>query len=213
MVIPVALRPVALRLRRVFLTGLVVVVPIWGTVLILTTLFAALDSALADLLGPAVSSSVPGLGLLTLLLLILLAGIVAPNFIGVRLLKASEAAFLRVPGVRAIYSTFKSLTDIFSFLDRGRENPVVLIPFPREGLYALGLMIGDAPAELQRSPLGRLRLIFVPTAPHPFTGYLALVLQHELIPLSMGFHDAMKMEFSCGLYLPTVAVSSQQPMR
>ena len=211
MVIPVALRlrAVGLRLRRLFLTGLVVVVPIWGTVLILTTLFAALDSAIADLLGPAVSSSIPGLGLLTLLLLILLAGIVASNFFGVRLLKASEAAFLRIPGVRAIYSTFKSLTDIFSFLDRGRENPVVLIPFPREGLYALGLLIGDAPAVLQRSPLGRLRLIFVPTAPHPFTGYLALVLQHELIPLSMEFHDAMKMEFSCGLYLPTASVPTQ----
>ena len=197
--------PVALRLRRVFLTGLVVVVPIWGTVMILTTLFAALDRALVDLLGPAVSSSIPGLGLLTLVLLILLAGIFASNFLGVRLLKASEAALLRVPGVRSIYSTFKSLTDIFSFLDRGRENLVVLIPFPREGLYALGLMIGEAPPQLQRSPLGRLRLIFVPTAPHPFTGYLALVLEHELISLSMGFDDAMKMEFSCGLYLPTAS--------
>jgi uncharacterized membrane protein len=211
MVIPVAfrLRPVALRLRRVFLTGLVVVVPIWGTVMILTTLFATLDSALVDLLGPAVISSIPGLGLLTLLLLILVAGIFASNFLGVRLLKASEAALLRVPGLRSIYSTFKSLTDIFSFLDRGRENRVVLIPFPREGLYALGLMIGEAPAQLQRSPLGRLRLIFVPTAPHPFTGYLALVLEHELISLSMGFDDAMKMEFSCGLYLPTASLPSQ----
>lgn len=201
--------PVALRLRRLFLTGLVVVVPIWGTVLILTTLFRTLDRALADLLGPAVSSSIPGLGLLTLVLVIFLAGILASNFLGVRLLKAGEAALLRVPGVRAIYATFKSLTDIFSFLDRGRDNRVVLIPFPREGLYAIGLLIGDAPEDLQRSAHGRLRLIFVPTAPHPFTGYLALVLQHEVIALSMGFDDAMKMEFSCGLYLPAAAVAGR----
>ena len=63
-------------------------------------------------------------------------------------------------------------------------------------------MIGDAPEMLQRSPVGRLRLVFIPTAPHPFTGYLALILEQELTPLSMGFHDAMKMQFSCGLYLP-----------
>ena len=94
------------------------------------------------------------------------------------------------------------VTDIFAFLDRQRENRVVLLPFPRIGLYAIGLMNGDAPEMLQRSPVGRLRLVFIPTAPHPFTGYLALILEQELTPLSMGFHDAMKMQFSCGLYLP-----------
>jgi uncharacterized membrane protein len=182
--------------------GLVVVVPVWGTFLILKTLFTALDGALAQLLGPAVSSSIPGLGALMLLLLILVVGALASNFLGGRLVRASEGALLRIPGVRGIYSTFKSATDIFSFLDRGRENRVVLIPFPREGLYALGLLIGDAPEELQRSPVGRLRIIFVPTAPHPFTGYVALVAEEDVIPLSMRFHDAMKMEFSCGLYIP-----------
>ena len=202
---------VASRLRRLFLTGLAVVVPLWGTVLILTTLFTTLDHALADLLGPAVSSSIPGLGLLTLVVLILTAGVLASNFLGIRVLKASETGFLRVPIVRAIYSTFKSLTDIFSFLDHPRDHRVVLIPFPRKGLYAIGLLIAEAPEDLQRSPLGRLRIIFVPTAPHPFTGYIALVLQQEIIPLSMEFHDAMKMEFSCGLYIPPPALAAPTP--
>jgi len=190
------------HLRRHFLTGLVVIVPLWGTFLILKTLFATLDGALVALLKPAVSSSIPGLGALTLILLILITGAVASNLLGDRFVKASERALLRMPLVRGIYSTFKSATDIFAFMDRQRENRVVLLPFPRPGLYAIGLLMGEAPEELQLSPLGRLSLVFVPTAPHPFTGYLALVLDHELIPLSMGFHDAMKMEFSCGLYIP-----------
>ncbi len=193
------------RVQRVFFTGLAVVVPIWGTLLVLTTLFKTLDNAIASLLGPAVSSSIPGLGVVMLILIVLVAGILASNFLGGRVLKAGETALLRVPGVRAIYSTFKSLTDIFSFLDQRRENRVVLIPFPRDGLYAIGLLIGEAPEELQRSPIGRLRIIFVPTAPHPFTGYLALVVHKDVIPLSMRFHDAIKMEFSCGLYLPPVS--------
>ena len=189
-------------MRRHFLTGLVVIVPLWGTLLILTTLFTALDSALGDLLGPGVRSSIPGLGALALLLLILTTGALTSNLLGERLVKSSEKALLRIPLVRSIYTTFKSVTDIFAFMDRRRENRIVLLPFPRHGLYAIGLLMGEAPDALQLAPQGRLSLIFVPTAPHPFTGYLALVLTHELIPLTMGFHDAMKMEFSAGLYIP-----------
>ncbi len=194
------------HLRRHFLTGLVVIVPVWGTFLILTTLFAALDHALADVLGPGVRSSVPGLGLLALLLVILTAGALASNLLGARVWKMAEQGLLHVPLVRGIYTTFKSVTDIFAFMDRQRENRIVLLPFPRQSLYAIGLQMGEAPESLQLAPQGRLSLIFVPTAPHPFTGYLALVLTHELIPLSMGFHDAMKMEFSAGLYIPTVSL-------
>lgn len=192
-------------MRRHFLTGLVVIVPLWGTFLILKTLFTALDGALADLLGPGVSSSIPGLGALALLLVILVTGALTSNLLGARLVQSSEKALLRIPLVRSIYTTFKSVTDIFAFMDRQRENRIVLLPFPRHGLYAIGLLMGEAPDALQLAPQGRLSLIFVPTAPHPFTGYLALVLNHELVPLTMGFHDAMKMEFSAGLYIPQPA--------
>ena len=195
-------------MHRHFLTGLAVIVPVWGTFLILKTLFTTLDGALGDLLGPGVRSSIPGLGVLALLLVIFATGALASNLLGARLWKSSEAALLRIPLVRSIYTTFKSVTDIFSFMDRQRENRIVLLPFPRQGLYAIGLQMGDAPDSLQLAPDGRLSLIFVPTAPHPFTGYLALVLTHELIPLRMGFHEAMKMEFSAGLYIPKPAVSS-----
>ncbi len=192
-------------LQRRFLTGLVVVVPVWGTCLILKTLFTALDGALAALLGPAVSSSIPGLGALALLLVILATGALTSNLFGARLWNASETAILRIPLVRSIYTTFKSVTDIFSFMDRRRDNRIVLLPFPRPGLYALGLLMGDAPETLQLVPEGRLSLIFIPTAPHPFTGCLALVPTHDLIPLRMGFHEAMQMEFSAGLYTPQPA--------
>jgi uncharacterized membrane protein len=196
------------HLRRYLLTGLIAVVPLWGTFLILKTLFIALDGALVTLLGPGLSSSIPGLGALMLLALIVTVGALASNLFGERLVRASERAMLRIPIVRGIYLTFKSATDIFAFMDRQRDNRVVLLPFPRPGLYAAGLLMGDAPEDLQRSPHGRLRLIFIPTAPHPFTGYLALVLAHELIPLSMGFHEAMKMQFSCGLYIPPVSLQA-----
>src|SRR5207245_6459048 len=104
----------------------------------LPALVAAVDAALVAALGPAVSSCIPGLGALTLILLIVTTGAVSSNLLGRRLLKASEAALLRVPLVRSIYTTFKSITDIFTFMDRQRENRVVLLPFPRHGLHAIG---------------------------------------------------------------------------
>lgn len=198
---------IAQHLRRYFLTGLAVVVPLWGTFLILKALFTTVDGALVAVLGPAASSSIPGLGALALILLIFATGVVASNLLGGRLVKASEAALLRIPLVRSIYTTFKAITDIFAFMDRQRENRIVLLPFPRHGLYAMGLLMGEAPEELQCSPHGRLSRVFVPTAPHPFTGYLALVPTHELIPISMGFHDVMKMEFSCGFFIPAPSPS------
>ena len=201
---------IAKHLERYFLTGLAVIIPLWGTFLILTALFTTLDGALVAVLGPAASSSIPGLGALALILLIFATGVVASNLLGGRLVTATEAALLRIPLVRSIYTTFKSITDIFAFMDRQRENRIVLLPFPRHGLYAMGLLMGEAPEELQRSPEGRLSRVFVPTAPHPFTGYLALVLHHELIPISMGFHDAMKMEFSCGFFVPALPATASR---
>jgi len=198
---------IAQQVQRYFLTGLAVIVPLWGTFLILKALFTAVDGALVAALGPAASSSIPGLGALALILLLFATGVVASNLLGGRLVTATEAALLRIPLVRSIYTTFKSITDIFAFMDRQRENRIVLLPFPRHGLHAIGLLMGEAPEELQCSPSGRLSLVFVPTAPHPFTGYLALVLNQELIPISMGFHDAMKMEFSCGFFIPAPSPS------
>jgi uncharacterized membrane protein len=199
---------IAQHLRRYFLTGFAVIVPLWGTFLILKALFTTVDGALVAVLGPVASSSVPGRGALALILLIFATGVVASNLLGGRLVKASEAALLRIPLVRSIYTTFKAITDIFAFMDRQRENRIVLLPFPRHGLFAIGLLMREAPEELQCSPQGRLSLVFVPTAPHPFTGYLALIQNHELITISMGFHDAMKMEFSCGLFIPALPATA-----
>ena len=88
-----------------------------------------------------------------------------------------------------------------------RERITALLD-PDAPWLEIGLLIAEAPEDLQRSPLGRLWIIFVPTAPHPFTGYIALVLQQELVPLAMEFHDAMKMEFSAGLYIPQHSIGT-----
>jgi uncharacterized membrane protein len=190
------------RLKRYFFTGLLVLVPAWGTFLILHALFVTVDHLLADLLGPVVISDVPGLGIISMIGLIVLVGIVATQLLGQRLLERIEGWLLRIPLVRVIYPTLKSMADLFNFRSRFGESTVVVLPFPREGLWAIGFIMGVAPRALQVSPLGTLLMIFVPTAIHPFTGYLALVPQDRVVLVNLLPEEAMKVEFSAGLYRP-----------
>src|SRR5437870_11951220 len=116
---------VAQQVQRYFLTGLAVIVPLWGTFLILKALFTAVDGALVAALGPAASSSVPGLGALTLILLIVTTGAVSSNLLGRCLLKASEGALLRVQLVRSIYTRLTFIPDVLALMAAQLENRVV----------------------------------------------------------------------------------------
>jgi len=112
-------------LKRYFLTGLLVITPIWGTFLILKTLFIAVDSILGDLLAQLVPDHyVPGLGIVTLILLVFMTGLFAANFMGKQIVKLWEGLLNRVPLVRGIYSTLKSMMDILSFSESGSYHRV-----------------------------------------------------------------------------------------
>jgi uncharacterized membrane protein len=94
------------------------------------------------------------------------------------------------------------MTDLFNFRARFGRSTVVVFPFPREGLWALGFIMGMAPSQLQVAQSGSLLMVFVPTAIHPFTGFLAFIPEHTVRPINLPPEDAMKMEFSAGLFQP-----------
>jgi len=181
-----------------FIAGLVVLVPTWATFLILSTLFKALD----NLLGNYMSDPIPGLGLLLLIILLVVAGFIADHVIGERLMERLERRLEQIPLVQSIYLTLKGMTDILNFKSRFGRSKVVAFPFPRDGLWGLGFVMGIAPRAVQIDPSANLFMVFVPTAIHPFTGYLAFVPEHALHPLNLLPEDAMKMEFSAGFYKP-----------
>ena len=118
------------------------------------------------------------------------------------LLSSTEATLERIPLIRSIYLTLKSMTDLLNYKARFGQSTVVAFPFPRDGLWALGLVMGPPPRSLQIAPMVELVMVFVPTAIHPFTGYLALIPKTQLHPLSLLPEEALKLEFSAGLYRP-----------
>lgn len=196
-------------LRRYFLTGLLLVTPIWGTILVLKTLFVAVDGILGDVVAELVPDHyIPGLGILTLVLLIFLVGLFAANFIGRQIVGHWEDWLNRLPLVRGIYSTLKSMMDILSFSERGSYRRVVLIQFPKNGHYCFAFVTGMT--KDQTTALGQEALVhvYVPTSPNPTSGYFLLVPEGEVTSVDISIEEAMKLIVSGGLYTPSGTIAS-----
>lgn len=200
-------------LKRYFLTGLLVITPIWGTILILKTLFVSVDGILGGVMSRWVIPGyyVTGLGILTLLLLILSTGLLAATFIGAQVVKLWEEFLHRVPVVRGIYATLKSMMDIISFTERRDYKRVVLIEFPMEGHYCFAFVTGMMKGEVQEVADGPLVNVYVPTSPNPTSGYFLLVPEQDVVPLDISVEEAMKLIVSGGLYSRSQPVEREGP--
>jgi uncharacterized membrane protein len=200
-------------LKRYFFTGLLVITPIWGTILVLRTLFVTLD----DILGGTLNTVLPpgayirGLGILTLIILIFMVGLLTTNFIGRQVVKLWEQWLNRVPVVRGIYATLKAMTDVLSFSEREKYNRVVLIQFPKNGHYCFAFVTGVMQGEVQSLLSEPLVNVYVPTSPNPTSGYFLLVPERELVPVDISVDEAMKLIVSGGLYQPTPVGSGRAP--
>jgi uncharacterized membrane protein len=196
--------PLLVHIRRYFLTGLLVITPIWGTYLILKTLLSALDGIVGDALQRHLVFYLPGFGIIVLVALILLVGVLATNYFGRELVQVWERLLKRVPVVRNIYSVMKSIVDAISMQQKAKYNRVVLVEFPQPGSYCIAFMTGAVP-EIQQATKERVVNVYVPTTPNPTSGYLIFVPEDKVTPLAMSVEDGMKVIISGGFYSPAVA--------
>ncbi len=203
-------------LRRYFITGIIMIVPIWGTYLILKTLFVTLEGVLGNFMKTQELYYIPGFGILLLLALIFSAGIFATNVFGKKLLQLWEKLLSQVPLVRNVYSMVKSVVGTLSFQSGESDNfsRVVLIEYPRRGLFTYGFVTSNMRGTIDRISMGRVLSVFIPTVPNPISGFLMLVPEEDVIPLTITVEDGMKIIFSVGLYRPELQVDpSRLPKR
>ena len=192
-------------LRRYFITGLLVIIPIWGTYLVLSTLLKFLEGFLGNFLKGYGKVYFPGLGIIALFILIFLIGLFTTNYVGRKTVALWEDIMKRVPLVRNVYSVIKHVVDTVSLQGEEHFNRVVLVEFPREGIYSIGFVTGVTRGEVQTLTTERVMNVFIPTTPNPTTGYFVFVPESKVIPLSMSVEDGMKMLISGGLYTPPPA--------
>lgn len=190
------------RLRRYFITGLIVFLPVAVTVSILLWLFRTLDSFLGRLFTLLIGRPIPGLGLLASVAVILVIGVLATNVIGRRIVEFFERLMLRIPLARSIYSATKQLSDSIFGQRRAAFQRAVLIEWPRRGVYTVGFVTGESRGEAQAKTPERVFNVFVVSTPNPTTGFLVLVPEEQVIPLEMSVEDALKMVMSGGIVSP-----------
>jgi len=195
------------RLRTYFFTGLLVLGPLAVTGYIVYRLFVWVDHLLGTTLrgGYIRPDGVPGLGFLTVIVLITITGALANNFLGRQLGTIVEALLLRVPVLSVIYGTLKEVGEALLGDRRANFQQVVLVQYPRQGVYSIGLVAGAAPRSFDKATGKSLRGIFIPTPPNPTTGPVVYFPEEELIATSLRVEQAIKMVVSIGVVLPVEA--------
>jgi len=185
-------------LRRNFLTGLVVLLPVVVTIFVLWRLFTWLDLILGRYVMEYLGYPLPGVGVVALVLIIVGIGALASNILGRRLIGAGESIVERVPILRWIYRTTKQL---FSTLLQGRKTnfgKVVLVTFPYKGTYSMAFQTSDG-SDVINDALGKKMVtVFLPTTPNPTSGYFILVPEDEVIPLGISADEGLKYIISAG---------------
>lgn len=145
---------------------------------------------------------IPGLGVVATVIFVFLAGLLAKSYIGDRIVRLGEFLFNNIPVVRSVYVGTKKVVDSVLISNRQNFKQVVLVEFPRPGIYALALVMGDVPKSIAES-LGRPSVsVFVPTTPNPTSGYLVIVPIDELKEIDMSVEDAITFIISCGIVGP-----------
>jgi uncharacterized membrane protein len=184
-----------------FISGVLVVVPIILTYIVLRFLFESIDGILQPLLQRIFGYSVYGLGVLTTFLLIILAGILTRNFIGVRLYNVGDRILVRMPIIRPIYSAAKQLLEALTMPSMKSFKEVAMIEYPRKGTFALGFVSNRVRSDVEGAIKSYLS-VFIPSTPTPISGMVIIVPENEAYLLDMTVEDGVKFLVSGGVASP-----------
>jgi uncharacterized membrane protein len=196
------------RLRAYLLAGIVVTTPLAITFWLTWNFIRWVDVQVTPLIpaaynpGTYLPFSVPGLGLLIMLIFLTLVGFVAANFFGRSLIHLGERLVGRMPVVRSIYGAAKQIIETVLRNSSNSFRQVVLMEYPRRGVWSIAFLTGEASGELQRRLGEDWITVYMPTTPNPTSGFLLMVRQAEVIALDMSVEDAIKLIISAGVIVP-----------
>lgn len=196
------------RLRAYFLAGILVTAPISLT-LYLAWLFVALVDDTVTPLIPArynpetyLPFSIPGLGVVVVFVALTLIGMLTAGYLGRLLVRASESILARMPVVRSVYGATKQIFETVLANQSQAFRDVVLIEYPRRGIWSLGFITGHTKGEVQNLTTDDVVNVFVPTTPNPTSGFLLFLPRSDIHVLEMSIEDGIKMVVSGGIVTP-----------
>ena len=199
-------------LRKYLIAGLLVWIPLAATFFILKLVIDVMDMTilfLPEAFHPQNlwGFTIPGLGLILALAILILTGALAANLIGRRLVEIWENILGRIPLVRNIYNAFKQISTTVLASDNKSFRKVVLVEFPKDGLWSIGFLTNpDIDIQLQ-SLDPEISAIFISTTPNPTTGFLILMPKSKIIELDISIEEAFKLIMSIGVVVPDKSIN------
>ena len=208
------------RIRSAFLTGLVVIAPVWLTIWLIWTAVGWIDSWVLPFVPSTfqpekyIGINLRGVGVIIFLVFTVIVGWIAKGLIGRSLISFGEGMVDRMPVVRSIYSGIKQISEtVFAQSERSFEK-ACLIEYPRKGIWAIGFVSTSAKGEIENKAGvegQKFMSIFLPTTPNPTSGFLLFIPKEDVIELDMTVEEAAKLVISAGLVYPNGKDPTQPP--
>lgn len=191
------------ELRTTFVTGLILLIPLYITMWVVSLVFHIFDNAV-----PIVGRKFEGLGFLVTIIFILLLGLSARNIFAKKLLKYFEELLGKVPLIKNIYLSTKQVINAITSTSRQTTfSKVVMIEYPRQGMYSIGFLTREDNASITvggQSVGSGLASVFIPTVPNPTTGFFVLLPRQEVKLLDLSVEQGFKLIISAGIITPDI---------
>ncbi|MCD6042591.1 MAG: rane protein [Burkholderiales bacterium] len=194
-------------MKKYFITGLLIWIPLVITIWVLKLVVDVLDQSL--LLLPTTWQTenwlgihIPGLGTLLTVLIVFVTGVFATNFFGAQLIELWHEVLHRIPVVNSIYSSVKQISDTLFSSSGQAFRKALLVQWPREGMWTIAFLTGTPSGEVASHLPPESVAVYVPTTPNPTGGYFVIVARKDVIELDMSVDQALKYIISMGVVPP-----------
>lgn len=194
-------------IKRYFITGLLIWVPLVITGWVLSTILSALDQSLR-LLPVSVHPqtlfgfSIPGAGAVLTLLIIWVTGLLAANFIGQKLVTWWEMLLARIPVVNSVYNSVKQVSDTLFAPNGNAFRKALLVRYPHQNSRTIAFLTGKPAIAIANQLEGNYVSVYVPTTPNPTSGFFLMLPEQDVIELDMTVDEALKYIISMGVVAP-----------
>jgi uncharacterized membrane protein len=191
------------HIRTTFLRGIGVIIPLGLTYWFFRALLNAVDGILSPILEKWIGQAIPGLGFLSMIVIILFVGLLTRNLVGRLLFAWFEDLLRSIPFVRSVYSAIKDLVSAFGMGGKGKTfRQVVMTQYPRPGLYCIGFVTNEMRYTLPDGAVISFLNVYIPNPPNPTSGVLVLIPKEEAMVLNLSIEDGLKLVLSGGIVVP-----------
>jgi len=194
------------NLRNYFISGLLFWIPLGLTIVVIKFFLELVNNIVPAKYLPEnlfnLGASIPGSGILWVILIIVVTGVLVSNYIGNKLVQLWEKLLNKIPGFRGIYKALKQLSDTVFSSTGNSFKKALLVQYPRKGMWTIAFQTGDYHGEVEDKIGQEIVNIYVPTTPNPTSGFFIMIPKDEVIELDMSVDEAFKLIISTGVVTP-----------